>query len=60
MSRRYVSSTIFSRVLPRALTLETWTMRGTPVAIAASSTRWVAPTFASYICGRSRAGMPMR
>ena len=35
-------------------------MRGTPAAIAASSTRSVVPTLASDIAGRSDAGIPTR
>ena len=35
-------------------------MRGTPAAIAASSTRSVVPTFASSIAGRSDTGIPTR
>ncbi|HYU57164.1 MAG TPA: hypothetical protein VEO00_03830 [Actinomycetota bacterium] len=41
------------------MTVETYTIRGTPAATAASSTFSVPVTFVADIPGRSRCGMPI-
>ena len=46
-------------MLPKTFVVETWTILGTPAAIAASRTRSVPPTLTASILGRADFGIPI-